>query len=332
MSGAACQGRDILAIQDTTVTRADGSSGGGSVLHAMIAVEAQSGAVLGAVDAQFLARSAGGKASRLDRPLALRQSIRWLQATELAGERAGDITGAARVMMVADREADIFDLFARRPAHVDGPMSMYWCGQRMTAPWQMAADWPGRLAGQISGCPCLGLCGLGTAVLTIPAGPGRAARAATLAIRFGEFCLNPPRDRRESSLTPVVMQCVDLLETAPPEGVKPVHWRRLTTRRITSVIAALALAELYARRRKPSGGSQVTEARRWKIEDVFRTMKSKGFDIEHLNIADTAPRNRHQKPPDLRLPDPCLPDRGNRGDADDHRPRWHRLAPAHRCL
>ena len=235
-------------------------------------------------------------------------------------------------MMVADREADIFDLFARRPAHVDGPMSMYWCGQRMTAPWQMAADWPGRLAGQISGCPCLGLCGLGTAVLTIPAGPGRAARAATLAIQFGEFCLNPPRDRRESSLTPVVMQCVDLLETAPPEGVKPVHWRRLTTRRITSVIAALALAELYARRRKPSGGSQVTEARRWKIEDVFRTMKSKGFDIEHLNIADTAPRNRHQKPPDPRLPDPCLPDRGNRGDADDHRPRWHRLAPAHRCL
>ena len=109
------------------VTRADGSSGGGSFLHAMIAVDAQSGAVLGAIDAQFLARSSGGKARRLDRPHALRQPIRWLKATERAGERAGEITGAARVTMVADREADIFDRFAHRPAHVDGPMSLCPC-------------------------------------------------------------------------------------------------------------------------------------------------------------------------------------------------------------
>ena len=261
---AACRGRDILAIQDTTVTRADGSSGGGSFLHAMIAVDAQSGAVLGAIDAQFLERSSGGKASRLARPHGLRQSIRWLQATERAGERAGEITGAARVMMVADREADIFDLFAHRPAHVD---------LLVRAMHDRALTDGGKLAAQISQSPCLG-----TATLTVPAGPGRPARAATLAIRFGEFSLKPPRDRRDTCVTPVEMTCVDLLETAPPEGVKPLHWRLLTTRRITSVDAALALAELYTRR--------------WRIEDVFRTMKSKGFDIEHLNIADITPRNR----------------------------------------
>ena len=33
-------------------------------------------------------------------------------------------------------------------------------------------------------------------------------------------------------------------------------------------------------------------ARRWQIEEVFRSMKRKGFDIEALAIRDEAPRNR----------------------------------------
>lgn len=33
-------------------------------------------------------------------------------------------------------------------------------------------------------------------------------------------------------------------------------------------------------------------AKRWKIEELFRTMKRKGFNIEALRIKDTAPRNR----------------------------------------
>jgi hypothetical protein len=53
---AACAGQDILAVQDTTVTRASGG-GRGSYLHATIAVDAASGAVLGALDAQFLERT-----------------------------------------------------------------------------------------------------------------------------------------------------------------------------------------------------------------------------------------------------------------------------------
>ena len=111
---AACAGRDVLAVQDTTVTRSSGG-GRGSYLHAMIAVDAASGAVLGALDAQFLERTEGGRASRLSRAFEDRQSVRWLAATR----RAGEVRGAARVTVVADREADLFELFAHRPAHGD---------------------------------------------------------------------------------------------------------------------------------------------------------------------------------------------------------------------
>ena len=110
---AACADRDILAIQDTTVTRSSG--GGGDYLHAMIAVDAGSGVILGALDAQFLERTEGGKASRKRRVPQDRQSARWRACADTAGQ----IEGAARVTVVADREADIFDLFAHRPAHVD---------------------------------------------------------------------------------------------------------------------------------------------------------------------------------------------------------------------
>ena len=87
------------------------------------------------------------------------------------------------------------------------------------------------------------------------------------------------------------MAYVDLREETPPDGVeaggegsegsegaRPVHWRLLTTRAVETVADALEVAEAYAKR--------------WRIEEVFRTMKRKGFDIEGLRIGEEAPRNR----------------------------------------
>lgn len=255
---AACRGREVLAVQDTTVTRSSG--GGGSYLHAMIAVDAASGAVLGPLDAQFIERSAGGTASRRQRPFEDRQSARWLAATE----RAAAIGGAARVTVVADREADIFALFAHRPPHVH---------LLVRAMHDRALDGGGKLAARIAEGPRLGY-----AALDLPARPGRAARSATLSVRFGRLGLKPPRQNRKTCPDPVSVGYVDLCEETPPPGERPVHWRLLTTLPVETVAEALDIADAYAKR--------------WKIEELFRTMKRKGFDIEGLRIADAAPRNR----------------------------------------
>ena len=255
---AACAGRDVLAVQGTTVTRSSG--GRGSYLHAMIAVDAASGVVPGPLDAQFLERSEGLKASRRARSFEERQSARWLDGAQCAGR----IGGAAQVTVVANREADIFDLFARRPARVD---------LIIRAMRDRALIGGGRLAARIASGPRPG-----QAALDLPARPGRAARAAALTIRFGHVSLRPPGKGNKINAVPQQVTYADLREKTPPDGTTPVHWRLLTTRKVETVADALDIAARYARR--------------WQIEEVFRSMTRKGVDIEALAIRDEAPRNR----------------------------------------
>lgn len=116
---------------------------------------------------------------------------------------------------------------------------------------------------------------LGCAALDLPARPGRTARPS---VRFGRLALQPPRQNRKTCREPVSMTCVDLREETRPEGEQPVHWRLLTTIGVETVAVAHDVAARYAKR--------------WKIEELFRTMKRKGFDIESLAIRDAGPRNR----------------------------------------
>ena len=106
-----CAGRAVLAIQDTTVVTSQG--GGGLYLHAVLAVDEDDGAILGLMHACFLARDAGRRSARGSRPLAEKESRRWLDG---AGRAAAVGAKAARVTVIADRESDIFAAFALRPA------------------------------------------------------------------------------------------------------------------------------------------------------------------------------------------------------------------------
>jgi len=98
----------------------------------------------------------------------------------------------------------------------------------------------------------------------LPAKPGRRARDAVFAVRFTEMTLARPRHgRREEGPDSVALTVVDVREVAAP-----VRWRLLTSHAVTTVAEAFEVVELYRRR--------------WAIEQLFRTMKSKGFDIEGL--------------------------------------------------
>ena len=100
----------ILAIQDTTSFRDDGL-GNSLVGHATIAVEAEQGAMLGMVDMQLIERSGCGKTPPKNRPLCDKQSHRWIESMQASAER---LQSAALVTVVADREGDIFEMFACR--------------------------------------------------------------------------------------------------------------------------------------------------------------------------------------------------------------------------
>lgn len=259
-TAARCAGLHVLAIQDTTVVRSEG--GGGLYLHPTLAVDAASGAILGLTHAEFLSRTRGKKAERRKKPIAEKESRRWLGA---AARSAEVCAAAARLTMIGDRENDIFQAFALRPAGTD---------LLVRAAHDRALEDGGKLFAHIDALPVAG-----RAQLDLPAKPGRKARQAQVAVRFARVPLARPRNGlREGSPASLAVTVVDVREDAPPPGETPVHWRLLTTHAVSDAAEAFAIADLYRRR--------------WAIEQLFRTLKTQGFDIEGLLIEEEAPLRR----------------------------------------
>ena len=86
-------------------------------MHPVIAVDAVEGALLGLVDAQFFVREGGKRGQCREKPFLEKESRRWLDGMVRAGDLAQ--AGAACVTVVADREGDIYEDFALRPAGVE---------------------------------------------------------------------------------------------------------------------------------------------------------------------------------------------------------------------
>jgi len=255
-----CLGRQVLAIQDTTVLRSQG--GGGEYLHAVVAVDAQDGAILGLIDGRFLTREGGRRGARRGTPIEEKESFRWLEGADQA---ASVCAGAAGVTVIADRESDIFEAFALRPERVELVVR--------AAHDRSLEDGPGLFAAA-DAVPAAGRAGL-----DLPAQPGRRRRTAQLAVRFLPVRLARPKTGRRAGLPEsVAVTLVDIREIDPPAGAAALHWRLLTTHAVTSAAEAWAVAELYRRR--------------WAIEQLFRTLKTDGFDLEDLSIEEPAPRNR----------------------------------------
>lgn len=93
----------------------DGSSCG-FFIHPALAVDADSEAVLGIAGARIWTRDAA-RPPHQGRPFEDKESLRWLEGAETAAAVLGPV--AAQLVMTADREGDIYPLFARRPAGLD---------------------------------------------------------------------------------------------------------------------------------------------------------------------------------------------------------------------
>ena len=86
------------------------------LLHAALAPDAGDGALLGLVDAQVWNRDKGVVTSRRSRATADKESQRWLSVTTQA---SAALSSARSITVVSDRESDIYEHFARRPANVE---------------------------------------------------------------------------------------------------------------------------------------------------------------------------------------------------------------------
>ena len=129
-TAAACNGRRVVAVQDTTEINFDrhrrpaaglGPTGNdeirGFFVHPVVAVDADDEALLGVAGARIWTRGEKPTRNHNDIPFDEKESRRWLEAAELAATHLAPV--ATQVIMVADREGDIYPMFARRPEAID---------------------------------------------------------------------------------------------------------------------------------------------------------------------------------------------------------------------
>lgn len=268
-TSAACAGRHVLAIQDLSEIRfktrpADrrglgevGLSGHGLLLHAMMALDADDGAVLGLVSGRVWTRQGRVSVPHDKRDLADKESERWLASAEAAKMVLAE---AACVTVVADRESDIYAEWAQVP----GPgfhlltRAMH---DRRTAEGSLSSARLERA---------------GTAHIVMRARPGRPARTARLVARFGAVRIARPAHGRMRHLPEhVALSLVEVSEADPPPGEEPILWRLLTTHPVADAAAAWRIVGWYRQR--------------WTIEQLFRTMKQQGLQLEDSQL-DTAER------------------------------------------
>lgn len=264
-TGQRVAGRHILCIEDTTELhfashvaskRGFGAGGNGRdpglFLHPSLAVDAQTGGIVGLVDCIVINRTAGKVTDRHARSAQDKESHRWLQAAITAGDVLSE---ADTITVVADGESDIYDLFVGKPDNVH-----LLCRVMHN---RVLAD-GGRLADRCDGWP-----ERERVTIHVPVRGTRPERDAEVALRFGALTLRPPHKgphMAQADGAEVAMWCVDVREIDPPAGQEPVHWRLLTTHRVETVAQARQIVAWYRRR--------------WTIEQVFRSLKSHCLRIE----------------------------------------------------
>ena len=269
-------GREVLVIQDTSELALGGKRrkeegfgvvgrGGalrGLLLHAALVFDAVTGELLGPVYIRVWNRDDCPAEHRHSRATCEKESQRWLDGTLRAHEV---LSRAAGKTSISDREGDIYEQFAARPDDVDQIV-------RAAQNRRIDADDEGEASALLF--PFIdSLPEAGRIEVTIPAAPGRKERKATLALRFSAVALQRPKLAGLSHLPESVpVHLVDVRETSDPADAKPIHWRLLTSRNITTLAQACKVVEDYRKR--------------WKIEEYFRTLKTAGIDIEEAQLTE----------------------------------------------
>lgn len=259
----------VLMIQDTTeldfthhpstkeLGHLDHPSLRGLKVHSGLTVSTQ-GVPLGLIHQEVWVRDTediGKKHRRKKRETKEKESQRWLTALS-KGQDA--IPEGIEVITIADREADIYDLFAaprRRGSHL-----------LVRAAYNRRVKHPDRyLWDAIEKSPPQG-----QLTIDLRRMDDKPPRKATLTVRFMTLEIEPPCNRpKRASFKSIPLQVILAREENPPPGVTPIYWLLITTLPVDSFEDALQCVKWYSHR--------------WLVERYHHVLKS-GCHIEQLQL------------------------------------------------
>ena len=270
----ACQGRRVVAVQDTSEInfarhrRAAAGLGPtgrtdirGFFVHPVVAVDADSEALLGIAGARIWTRAEAPTPDHKSIPFDAKESRRWLEAAEFSATHLAPV--ASEVIVVADREGDIYSMFARRPAAT---------GFIVRAHHDRALAEGGTLHAAPQAWPVLGT----ATVKVAPKQPGDKGRKAVVTLKAGTITIRRPAQTPDPhDAAQLTLGLVEVREVTAAATSKPLLWRLVTTLPVATLAEAQDVVRLYRLR--------------WRIEEVFRVLKSNGLQIEDSQL-ETADR------------------------------------------
>ena len=275
-----CHTAHCLLIEDTSqigfslhrsikdMGKADKGQIQGFYIHPVLAIDARNFDCYGIAALQFVSRpwpqqELTHKQSSCIRdkiPFEQKEGYRWFSSIKKALPHC---LNAARKTVVADREADIYPLLAGLSDEL-GVDYVIRC--RFDRPLQNGAtlfsdvdSWSEDSCYQIK----------------VPATDKRSAHSANMIIKYGKVSLKKSRGKSTNihaeHHSAYVVEVKEMLESVV-NGEQPIHWVLLTTHYVGESQMALQITRWYKQR--------------WTIEQVFRTLKSKGLKIESSQLAE----------------------------------------------
>jgi hypothetical protein len=270
----ACRGEKIITLGSSQMAsfsgreanrRGLGPAGDGMsagfFIHPCLAISQKTGSLLGLLSAKIWTRSDeyDPTPSHL-RKAEDKESFRWQEGAMKAAECLKGI--AASIVVVADREGDIYGAFANRPKNVDlvvrASHDRQLCGDGLL--FDAPKAWPELARAQIEVPPQRKQ----NTVIS-------PARTATVTMRAGVVEIPRPRQGYDAD-TPesVSLTLVEIQEVDPPANAEPVVWRLLTSMEVKTAEDVREIVLIYKMR--------------WKIEEVFRACKKDGMSLEDTQL------------------------------------------------
>jgi hypothetical protein len=223
---------------------------------------------LGVLESQCWARDPaafGSRHQRKSKPIEAKESYKWVRSLQTL-QRAAAQTPHTRWVMIADREADVYELFQRAQQTPQGPALLVRANHDRNL-----VDRERSLFAHLTRATVAG-----EVQVQVPRRRGQPARTATLTVRFRAVRLKEPDGKgRQPALT---VWAVEARELHPPRGVRPIHWRLLSTLPVGTLAEAVEKLQWYCVR--------------WSIEVFHKVLKS-GCRVEAVQLQQAARLQRY---------------------------------------
>lgn len=196
------------------------------------------------------------KAKKL--PIEQKETVRWIEVLDCVKEKLP----AKRVVIIGDRESDIFDVFQKAKS-IGIDLLVRASQNRMITKGNGMGEYLFDKAakGDI----------LVRYVTQIPTTTNaHKTREAELTIRKTAFLLPIAKNRRKEKQMPIPVTLLDVLEEHPPTGEEPTHWMLTTTLQVATADEAIEKVTWYMYR--------------WRIERFHYILKTGAFNVEKLQF------------------------------------------------